>query len=94
MRITKFAGRTAPGAFMLGAALALSACGGAEPEEQEYEVGAEDLSGGEFTTRDPAEPAVPVDIPETEMTMASDEEIAAADAEDAVEEDTAMEPAE
>ena len=68
------------------AALALAACGGAEEEDVEYEVGAEDLSGGEFTTRDPEDEAVPVDIPEVEMTNASEEEIEAAAAESAAEE--------
>ena len=77
----------------LGAALALAACGGAE-EDAEYEVGAEDLSGGEMITRDPEGAAVPVDIPEAEMTNASQEEIAAAGAEEAVaEEEAAMEAA-
>ena len=70
MRIITFSRQALSGALTLSAALALAACGGAEDEETEYEVGAEDLSGGEFTTRDPSEPAVPVDIPETEMTNA------------------------
>ncbi|WP_338241730.1 hypothetical protein [Aurantiacibacter hainanensis] len=77
MRITTLARSILP----LGAALALAACGGAEEEDVEYEVGAEDLSGGELITRDPEEKGVPVDIPETEMTMASDEEIAEAEVE-------------
>lgn len=76
MRITTLARSILP----LGAALALAACGGAEEEDVEYEVGAEDLSGGELITRDPEEEAVPVEIPETEMTMASDEEMAEAEA--------------
>ena len=89
MRNNKFA-RTA---FALSAALALAACGGAE-EDAEYEVGAEDLSGGKMITRDPEDPAVPVDIPEVEMTNASEEEIAGAGAEEAVaEEEAAMEAA-
>lgn len=78
--------RTARFILPATAALALTACGGAEEEDTEYEVGAEDLSGGEFTTRDPEDPAVPVDIPEVEMTNASEEEIEAAAAESAAEE--------
>lgn len=74
MRITTLAKSILP----LGAALALAACGGAEEEDVDYEVGAEDLSGGELITRDPNEEAVPVELPETEMTNASDEEIEAA----------------
>lgn len=77
MRITTLARTILP----LGAALALAACGGAEEEDVDYEVEAQDLSGGELIARDPNEEAVPVDLPETEMTMASDEEIAAANAE-------------
>jgi len=74
-----------PATLALGAALALAACGGAEEEDVEYEVGAEDLSGGEMITRDPEDPAVPVDIPDVEMTNASEEEIEAAQAEAATE---------
>lgn len=76
MRITTLAKSTLP----LGAALALAACGGAEEEDVEYEVGAEDLSGGQLQTSETGEDAVPVDLPQTEMTNASDEEIAAAQA--------------
>lgn len=62
----------------LGAALALTACAEAEPEVVGGEVGAEDLSGGELISTDPTEERVDVDLPETAMTNASDEEIAAA----------------
>ena len=48
-------------------ALALAACGGQE-EERNYEVDAEDLSGGELQVREIDPNEVPVDLPEAEMT--------------------------
>ena len=57
------------------AALALAACGA--QEETTYEADATDESGGELivTPEDPE--AVPVDIPETEMTPVAPDEGAA-----------------
>ena len=50
------------------AALSLAACGGGETAEPELEADVEDISGGELMV-EPADPdAVPVDLPETEMT--------------------------
>ncbi|MFB0612211.1 hypothetical protein [Aurantiacibacter poecillastricola] len=87
MRMTHLARTILP----LAAAVVLTGCGG----EPEYEADAEDLSGGEFTTRDPDEPAVDVDLPETPMTNASQEEIEAARAEEEAEaEGAAMDAAE
>lgn len=63
----------------LGAALALAACAQEEPS---YETDTEDLSGGELQVADPAAEGVEVDVPETEMTTASQDEIEAAHAED------------
>lgn len=76
MKITTIARTLLP----LGAALALVACG--EAEETTYEADAEDLSGGELQVADPDAEGVEVDLPETEMTNASQEEIEAAHAED------------
>lgn len=63
----------AVGALALGPALALAACAG-EEEETAYEVGAEDLSGGDLQVREPKEGEVPVDVPEVEMTSVPAEE--------------------
>lgn len=52
------------------AALALAACG--EPEEPSYEADATDMSGGELIVSDEDPAAVPVDTPDTEMTMTPD----------------------
>ena len=68
-------------ATMLGAALALAACAQEEPT---YETDTEDLSGGELEVAGPEAEGVEVDLPETEMTTASQEEIEAAHAEDDV----------
>ncbi|AOL24797.1 hypothetical protein Ga0102493_11667 [Erythrobacter litoralis] len=54
-------------------ALALAACAG-EEEERNYEVDAEDLSGGELQVREPDPNEVPVDVPEVEMTNVPPEE--------------------
>lgn len=54
-------------AMPLGAALALAACG-AEPEEKSYEVDATDVAGGELQVTETDPGAVPVEVPETEMT--------------------------
>lgn len=63
------------GAMAIAAlALPLAACGGTE-EETNYEVDAEDLSGSELQVADPDPDAVPVDLPETEMTNAPQEEV-------------------
>lgn len=51
------------------AALTLAACDQAE-EETSYEVDAVDLSGGELQVSDPEPEAVPVTVPQTEMTNA------------------------
>lgn len=62
------------------AVLALAACGGDEAEPA-YEAGVADESGGELIVTDPNEPAVPVDVPEVEMTnVPADEADAATDA--------------
>ena len=47
--------------------LALAACA-PEAEEKTYEVGAEDVGGGELQVADPDPDAVPVELPETPMT--------------------------
>lgn len=47
-------------------ALALSACA-PEEEESTYEVGVEDVGGGELQVADPQPGEVPVDLPETPM---------------------------
>ncbi len=53
----------------MGAALALSACGGAADEETTtYETDTVDQSGGELEVVQPDPDAVPVELPETEMT--------------------------
>ena len=57
----------------LGAALALAACGG-EAQEPTYEADAEDMSGGELIVTEEDPEAVPVDLPETEMTNVPDKE--------------------
>lgn len=80
MRITTLARTLLP----LGAALALAGCGGAEEADEdpaemtERPLDTQDLSGGELIAVDPAAEGVPVDLPETEMTNASQEEIDAA----------------
>ena len=61
--------RAAGALFYATAALALPACGETE-EETTYEADAVDLSGGELQVADPDPDAVPVDLPETEMTNA------------------------
>ncbi|MEL1252096.1 hypothetical protein [Aurantiacibacter gilvus] len=76
MKITTLARTLLP----FGAALALVAC--AEEEETTYEADTEDLSGGELQVADPAAEGVEVDLPETPMTNASQEEIEAAAEED------------
>jgi hypothetical protein len=58
-------------ALLAGAPLALAACADADPVEEEeatYETGVTDESGGELIVREADEPAVAVDLPETEMT--------------------------
>lgn len=57
------------------ATLALAACGA--PEETTYEADATDESGGELIVNEADSKAVPVDIPETEMTPVMPEEGAA-----------------
>jgi uncharacterized protein GlcG (DUF336 family) len=56
------------------AALAVAACNQAQ-EEKSYEADVVDESGGELIVTQPDPDAVPVDLPETEMTNvpASDE---------------------
>lgn len=77
MKITTIARTLLP----LGAALALAACGA--EEDVTYETDTEDLSGGELQVADPDAEGVEVELPQTEMTNASQEEIDAAHAEDA-----------
>lgn len=67
----------------LGAALALAACGGAEeeapaPAMTETPLEVDDLSGGELIGVNPDAEGVDVELPETPMTNASQEEIDAA----------------
>ncbi|WP_114522336.1 hypothetical protein [Altererythrobacter sp. ZODW24] len=62
----------------LAGALALSACG--EAEEKSYEADATDESGGDFIISEPDPAAVPVDLPETEMTEVPPEDEMADDA--------------
>ncbi len=87
MRITTLAKSILP----LGAALALAACGGAEEEEPapamtETPLEVDDLSGGELIGVNADAEGVDVELPETPMTNASEEEIeAAAAAEEAAE---------
>jgi hypothetical protein len=88
MRITTLAKSILP----LGAALALAACGGAEEEEEpapamtETPLEVDDLSGGELIGVNADAEGVDVELPETPMTNASEEEIeAAAAAEEAAE---------
>ncbi|MEE4289822.1 MAG: hypothetical protein V2J14_10665 [Erythrobacter sp.] len=56
--------------------LMLAACAG-EEEERNYEVDAEDLSGGELQVREVEEGEVPVDVPEVEMTNVPPEDAGA-----------------
>lgn len=56
-------------------ALPLAACGEAEEDNTTYEADVEDLGGGEIQVREPVDGEVPVDLPETEMTNAPQEEI-------------------
>ncbi|RIV83917.1 hypothetical protein [Aurantiacibacter zhengii] len=79
--------RTILATLSLSAALALSACGGAEEEDapeqmSERPLDTPDLSGGELIAVDPEADSVPVDLPQTQMTNASEEEIEAAAAEE------------
>jgi len=60
-------------ALLPALALALGACA-AEEEERNYEVDAEDLSGGELQVREVDPNEVPVDVPEVEMTNVPPEE--------------------
>ena len=60
--------RTARLLTPLAAVMLLAACGGAEEEDVAYEADVEDLSGGELIVTDAEDPAIPVDLPETEMT--------------------------
>ncbi|QKG70664.1 hypothetical protein [Erythrobacter mangrovi] len=53
-------------ALSLAASLALAACN--QADEREYEVGATDEGGGELIVTEPDPDAVPVELPETEMT--------------------------
>ncbi|MFL0354892.1 hypothetical protein ACI5KX_00315 [Erythrobacter sp. GH1-10] len=48
-------------------ALAVAACSG-EEEQKTYEVGAEDVGGGELIAREADPDEVEVDLPETPMT--------------------------
>lgn len=52
---------------VLGLALTLAACGGAE-EETTYEADVTDVSGGELIVTEETPGAVPVTLPETPMT--------------------------
>ena len=75
----------------MGAALALSACGGAEEAEEpapamtETPLEVDDLSGGEIIGVNPDAEGVDVELPQTEMRNATPEEIEAAQAEAAAE---------
>lgn len=73
MNLRTINSRAAGALFCATAALTLAACGQAE-EEATYEVDAEDLSGGELQVADPDPDAVPVEVPETEMTNAPPQE--------------------
>lgn len=72
MRITTIAKLTLP----FAGALTLAACGGEAPPEEEtgdqtpatYSTDVEDLGGGEIIATDQQADAVPVELPETEMT--------------------------
>ena len=83
MRIHTLAKATLP----LGAALALAACGGAAEEEPAAEMTetpleVEDLSGGELIGVNADAEGVDVELPETPMTNASEEEVETAAAEE------------
>lgn len=65
----------------LGAALALSACGG--NEEKNYEADANDVSGGELIANPEDPSAVPVDTPDTPMTPVPEDGMAEDPATDA-----------
>ena len=67
-------------------ALALGGCA-AEEEDTSYEVGVEDVGGGELQVADPQPGEVPVELPETPMINVPTEEAGDEDAE-------AAEPAE
>jgi hypothetical protein len=61
-------------ALPAAALLALAGC--SEPaEEDTYAVDAEDVSGGELQVSDTGEDAVPVDVPEVEMTNVPPEDL-------------------
>lgn len=54
-------------ALPAAALLSLAACV-PEAEDKTYEVGVEDVGGGELQVADPEAEGVPVDLPETPMT--------------------------
>lgn len=64
--------KTALIALPLAGVLALSACA-KEAEEPTYEADATDESGGELIVTEEDPNAVPVDVPETEMTPVAPE---------------------
>ncbi|MCB2089280.1 MAG: hypothetical protein H6918_00345 [Sphingomonadaceae bacterium] len=64
--------KTALVALPLAGALALTACS-QQAEEPTYEADATDESGGELIVSDVDPAAVPVDVPETEMTPVAPE---------------------
>jgi hypothetical protein len=72
--------RFAPVLLPACAAFALSAC--ADEEQRTYEADAEDLSGGDLQVGQRQAGEVPVDVPETEMTMVPPAEAEGAMAED------------
>lgn len=67
MAVRTINSRAAGALLCAAAALALAACDQAK-DETTYEADAEDLGGGELQVADPDPDAVPVDVPETEMT--------------------------
>jgi hypothetical protein len=60
------------------ALLALAACA-PDAEEKTYEVGVEDVGGGELQVADPEAEGVPVDLPETPMVNVPAEQAEPAD---------------
>lgn len=61
----------------LVATLAVAAC--SQAQERKYEVDAKDKSGGELIVTEVDPDAVPVDLPEVEMTSVPDDETEAAE---------------
>lgn len=63
-------------------ALALAACAPEAEEDTTYEVGVEDVGGGELQVADPQPGEIPVDLPETPMKNVPAETVGEGDGEE------------